>query len=249
MNIIQNGADKTMKIPSDKPFILGLIPARGGSKGVARKNIRLLANKPLLVHTAEAALSSRLLSLVVTSTEDSEIAEIAQKTGSQVIDRPPELALDETPTLPVVQHAVRIVENEHHRRLDYIVILQVTTPLRTKSDIDQAVEKLIREKADSVVSVCKVTDFHPWKLKRIINDRLESYLEEEIEGTRRQDLPPIFVRNGGIYAVRRDVVMLQNSIYGQDCRPYVMPLERSIDINDELDFTLAESLINKVYRK
>ncbi|HWQ95840.1 MAG TPA: acylneuraminate cytidylyltransferase family protein [Candidatus Methylomirabilis sp.] len=226
-----------------KPFIIGLIPARGGSKGIPRKNIRLLGDRPLLNYTIEAALASNCLSQVFTSTEDAEIAIIARKAGSEVIDRPPGLALDETLTLPVVQHAVRIVENEYNRRLDYVVVMQATTPFRNSQDIDNAVRKLVLTGADSVVSVCQVTDVHPWKLKRIVDDQLIPYSEKEIEGTRRQDLPPAYIRNGGIYAMRRDVAMLQNSMFGNDCRPYLMPFERSIDINSKMDFILAEIVL------
>ncbi len=226
-------------------FILGLIPARGGSKGIPRKNLRVIGGKPLLEYTVEAALNSALLSLVVTSTEDAEIARAARAAGSEVIDRPSELARDETPTLPVAQHAVEIVEREHGRRLDAIVILQVTTPFRTGEDIDRAVAMLLHSSADSVVSVREAQELHPWKLKRIQEGRLVPLMEEEVEGTRRQDLPPVYIRNGGIYAVRRDVLMVENSLYGQNCQAYVMPVERSIDINTELDLVLAEALLER----
>jgi CMP-N-acetylneuraminic acid synthetase len=227
------------------PYTLGLIPARGGSKGIPRKNLRPLGGKPLLVYTVEAARRSKSLSLVATSTEDGEIAHVAQEAGSTVIARPPELARDETPTLPVVLHAIEVMERQLQQVLDYVVILQVTTPFRTGEDIDRAVEMLIRSSADSIVSVREAQEVHPWKLKRIVEGKLVSYLEQEVEGTRRQDLPPVYVRNGGIYAVRRNVVMVQNSLYGDDCRAYVMPPERSIDIDSELDLILAEALLER----
>lgn len=228
------------------PFVLGVIPVRGGSKSIPRKNIRLLNGIPLLIYTIEAARQSSLLSHVVTSTEDKEISMIAHQAGCVVIDRPKELARDETPTLPVIQHAVQVIEHDLSQQVDYLVILQVTTPFRNGEDIDRSIEKLILSGADSVVSVCQITSLHPWKIKRIVDDRLVPYLENEIEGTRRQDLPPAYIRNGGLYAIKRDVLMLQNSIFGQDCRPYVMPPERSIDINNELDFIFAEAILGKI---
>jgi len=209
---------------------------------VPRKNIRLLDGKPLLLYTIEAAQKSRL-SKVVVSTEDEEIAEIARHAGCEVIARPAELAQDQTPTLPVIQHAVHIVEEASDRLVDYIVILQVTTPFRNQSDIDEVLNQIINTGADSVVSVCQLTEFHPWKVKKIVNERVVPYSDMEIEGTRRQDLPPAYIRNGGIYAVTRDTLMSRNSLYGTDCRAYVMPRERSVDINDELDFLIAETII------
>lgn len=225
------------------PFVLGLIPARGGSKGVVRKNLRPLGGKPLIEHTIFAALASKTLSVVVTSTEDGEIAEIAQRCGSEVLIRPMELARDETPTVPVVQHAVSEVTSKRGVKVDFVVVLQATTPFRTGSDIDAAVEELIQSRADSVVSVVKVEHFHPCKLKKIVNGQLVPYNELEVEGTRRQDLATAFVRNGGIYAARADIVMQLGSLYGADCRPYIMPPERSMDIDTEFDLLLAESLL------
>jgi len=231
------------------PFVLGVIPARGGSKGVPRKNIRLLGKKPLIEYTLCAAKECSLLSRHVVSTEDQEIARIVKEFGTEVIERPEELASDETPTLPVIQHAIRVIEREISSTIDYVVILQVTSPFRNSGDIGRAIEKLISTKADSVVSVYQVEKLHPWKIKRIVDDRLVAYIENEIEGTRRQDLPLVYIRNGGIYAVQRDIIMKRNSIFGTDCRPYIMPPERSVDINNEMDFIFAEALLQEMRGK
>lgn len=226
-------------------FIAGIIPARGGSKGVPRKNIRRLMDKPLVQYTIDAAKVSKHLSCFAVSTEDAEIASIVKSAGAMVIDRPYDLAKDDSPTLPSISHAVSWLEEQYQRRLDYIIILQATTPLRTGNDIDNAIEKLLVSGADSVVSVCAVTHFHPSKLKKIIDNRLLPYLENEIEGTRRQDLPPVYIRNGGIYAVRRTVIMDEKSIFGKDCRPYIMPIERSVEIDSEFDFKIAELMLQE----
>jgi N-acylneuraminate cytidylyltransferase len=224
--------------------ILGIIPARGGSKGVTRKNVRPLCGHPLLCYTIAAAQGSRLLTRVVVSTEDAEIADVAAQAGCEVVDRPAEMARDDSPTLPAAQHAVLAVEAQIGRKLDHVVILQATTPFRSSADIDACLEKLISTGADCVVSVRQAHEVHASKLKKLEGDGLLPYLMEEVEGVRRQDLPPCYVRNGGIYATRRGVLMEQGSIYGSDTRACVMPDERSLDINTEVDFLLAETLLN-----
>lgn len=223
--------------------ILGIIPARGGSKGVPRKNVRLLGGHPLLHHTITAAQGSQLLTRVAVSTEDAEIAAVARQSGCEVIDRPREMARDDSPTLPAVQHSVGTVEAQIGRKVDYVVVLQATSPFRNAADIDACVEKLAATGADCVVSVRQVFEVHPNKLKKIEKDRLLPYMLDEVEGMRRQDLPPCFLRNGGVYATRREVIMEQGSLYGCDVRACVMPEERSLDINSEVDFILAEALL------
>lgn len=226
-------------------MILGVIPARGGSKSVPRKNIALLHGKPLIAYTIEAALGCQSLTHLVVSSEDSEILEVARHSGAATpFVRPAQLATDEAPTLPVVQHAVTEMEAQEGLVYDYIVLLQPTTPLRRSQDIDAAVEKLIATGADSVVSVCDVGAYHPARMRQIVDDRLvELPIREPKEMLRRQDLPPVYIRNGAIYAVKRDVVMVENSMIGQVCRPYIMPEELSVNIDSRLDFLLAEILL------
>lgn len=225
--------------------ILGVIPARGGSKSVLRKNIRLLHGRPLIAYTIQAAQGSQRLTHFLVSSEDPEIIAIAQAWGAPVpFVRPAELATDEAPTLPVVQHAVREMEQRLGLTFDYIVLLQPTTPLRRAEDIDAAVDKLVETGADSVISVCDVGAYHPARMRRIVDDRLvELEIREPKEMLRRQDLPPVYIRNGAIYAVRRDVVMNQNSMSGQVCRPFVMPEDRSVNVDSPLDLLLAEILL------
>lgn len=227
--------------------ILGIIPARGGSKSVPRKNIALLHGKPMIVYTIETAQKSYRLTDFVVSSEDNEIIEIAKQWGAPVpFVRPAELATDEAPSLPVVQHAVREMESIKGVKYDYVVLLQPTTPLRQAQDIDAAIEKLVATGADSVVSVCEVGAYHPARMRQIVNDRLvELPIREPREMLRRQDLPPVYIRNGAVYAVKRDVVMLQNSMIGEISRPYIMPEERSVNVDSKLDFLLAEILLSK----
>ncbi len=223
--------------------IMGLIPARGGSKGVPRKNIRPLLGKPLILYTIEEALKSKYLTRVVTSSEDEEILRIAKEGGSQTIKRPEELAKDKTPMLPVVQHAISTIEEEIKRRLDYILLLQPTTPLRKKEDIDGAIKKLITTAADSIVSLYRIYSHHPQRMWRILDDRILPYCEEAVEGVGREDLPPCYHLNGAIYGVKRDCVIERNTLFGEISRPYIMPRRRSVNIDDEIDFKLAEVLL------
>ncbi|MDD5368446.1 MAG: acylneuraminate cytidylyltransferase family protein [Anaerolineaceae bacterium] len=225
---------------------LAIIPARGGSKGVPRKNIRPVGGKPLIAYTIEAVLQVRdLIHRVIVSTDDAEIAEIARVCGAEVpFLRPAELAGDRAPTLPVLQHAVRFVEDQDQVRMDWVLLLQPTTPFRAPEDIRHVVELASSGGCDSVISVVQVYSTHPILMKRIEGNQLVPYCIEEKEGTRRQDYqPPAYMRNGAIYMSRRDTIMEKRSIWGETIRPYVMPEERSVNIDSQLDFKLAEFLI------
>lgn len=226
-----------------QPVVLALIPARGGSKGVPRKNIRPLNGKPLVAYSIEAALAlPSLLYRVIVSTDDAEIAAVAKQYGVEVpFLRPAEISADSTPMLPVMQHAVRFVEQQDGLRLDWVLLLQPVSPLRLPLDIENTLRIARETDCDSVISVVQVFSVHPITMKRIENGRLLPYCIEEIEGTRRQNYsPPAYMRNGAIYLTRRDVLMNDNSIWGRSICPYVMPEERSINIDSELDFKLVE---------
>lgn len=227
--------------------ILGVIPARGGSKSIPYKNIALLNGKPMLAYTIEAAQKSRCLTEFLVSSEDPKIIAVARQYGAPVpFVRPAQLATDEAPSLPVVQHAVREMEALKNLTYDIIVLLQPTTPLRRPEDIDAAIEKLVATGANSVVSVCDVGAYHPARMRQIIDDRLvELPVREPKEMLRRQDLPPVYIRNGAIYAVKRNVVMLQNSMIGKVCRPYIMPDDISVNVDSKLDFLMAEILLRQ----
>lgn len=228
--------------------LLAVIPARGGSKGVLRKNIRPVCGRPLIAYTIETALAARhLLHRSIVSTEDPEIAAIAREHGAEVpFMRPAELAGDKVPTLPVLQHAVEFVEDQDGVTLDWVLLLQPTTPLRLIEDIENSINLALQNKCDSVISVVQVVAEHPILMKRIEENRLLPYCIAEKEGTRRQDCqPPAYLRNGAIYLTRRDVMMEKNSIWGQVICPYVMPPERSVNIDGELDLKLIELLMKE----
>lgn len=223
--------------------ILGVIPARGGSKGLPRKNLIPLKGRPLIAYTADAVDSARHLTRVVVSTDDEEIAETARSFGLEVpFMRPAHLAEDRTPSLPVIRHALDYMEQQESRNYGVIVMLQPTCPLRTGSDIDQGIELLLDSGADSVVSVVSVGAHHPYRMKQITADgKLVNLMEHGFEDMRpRQELPPVYIRSGALYISRRYVIVDQNMLVGSDCRALVVPKERSVNIDSEADLAVAE---------
>jgi len=218
--------------------ILAVIPARGGSKEIPRKNIRLLAGKPLIAYTIEAALKSKYVDKVIVSTEDIEISQISEQYGAEVVKRPEKLARDETPTLSVIQHVVRRLKEKY----DIIVALQPTSPLRDEKDIDAAIDLFGKHGTDSLVSVCEV-EHHPYWMVRVTNGKVEPFVKTDKEYPRRQDLPKLYRFNGAIYIAKKDILMKENKIFGKNATAFIMPLEKSIDIDTELDFKLAEILM------
>lgn len=228
--------------------VLAVIPARGGSKGVARKNIRSIGGKPLIAYTIEMANAiQHMLYRAVVSTDDPEIESVARRYGGDVpFLRPAELSGDRVPTLPVLQHAVKFVEEQGQTTIDWVLLLQPTTPFRSIEDIDATLALAQQGGCDSIISVVQVFAEHPIFIKRIENERLLPFNLVEKEGTRRQDChPPAYIRNGAVYLTRRDIIMNANSIWGEVIRPYVMPPERSVNIDGELDLKLAEALIRE----
>jgi CMP-N-acetylneuraminic acid synthetase len=241
-----------IKQAQTKEKILAVIPARGGSKGVLRKNVRFICGRPLISYTIETALKvQHLLYRVIVSSEDEEIATIARQYGADVpFLRPPELSGDNVPTLPVLKHAAEFVEKRDGVTLDWILLLQPTDPFRSEEDIRAALDLAQEGGCDSVISVVQVFSVHPILMKRIEDNRLLPYCIEEKEGTRRQDYqPPAYMRNGAIYLTRRKVLMEKNSIWGEVIRPYVMPQERSIGVDSELDLKLVEILMKERLRQ
>lgn len=227
--------------------VLGLVPARGGSKGIPGKNIRQLAGQPVIAWTIKTALACPVLNRVIVSTDDEEIAEISRQYGAEVpFRRRAELAQDDTPDLPVYQDALSwLAENEDYYP-DIVVWLRPTAPLRTVSDIEAAVNMLAETGADYVRSVCPA-EHHPYWMKKLENDRLIPFLKDSNESIyyQRQLLPPVYRLNGAVDAIWRRTVMERGLPYDGDIRGYVMPLERSIDLDGELDFILIEQLLQR----
>jgi CMP-N-acetylneuraminic acid synthetase len=224
---------------------LGIIPARGGSKGVIRKNAKLLGGKPLVAYTIEAALATKSVTRLILSTDDESIARVGREWGVDApFLRPAELATDQSPMLPVIQHAVRWLE-EQGEQFDAVCLLQPTNPFRTPADIDGCIALLEQSQADAVVSILPVPAEHnPYWVYFLDSSgalRLSTGGVEPI--TRRQDLPPAFHREGSVYVTRRDVVMTQNSLYGARLVGYPVPGERALNIDDSDDWLRAERLL------
>lgn len=224
--------------------MLGVVTARGGSKGIPRKNIAPLAGRPLLAYTAEAALAARRLTRVILSTDDDEIASVGRSLGLEVpFRRPVDLAQDDTPTLPVLQDAVRRLE-EIGQAFAAVFVLQPTNPLRTCKDIDGSIDLLEKSGADSVISFTPVGERHPARMKIVDSEGWvhDPSFGEAVEGQPRQSLPPLFLRDGSVYVTRRDV-LIGGSLKGQRCKAWYIPPERACNIDTPLDLFLAERLL------
>ncbi|MGC8667503.1 MAG: cytidylyltransferase domain-containing protein [Chthonomonadales bacterium] len=226
--------------------VLGVITARGGSKGVPRKNLHSLGGKPLLAYTCVAALQSKRLSRVILTTEDDEIARTGRQWGVEVpFLRPMELALDTTPTLPVLQHAVTWLE-ERGDRYDAVCLLQPTNPLRPPEWIDKCIELLEERRADCVITVLPVPpEYNPHWVYFEHDGCLYLATGEKTPVPRRQDLPAAFHREGSVYVMRRDVLMEQNSLFGDCVVGYAVDPSVSVNIDGLEDFERAEELLAK----
>jgi len=218
--------------------ILAVVPARGGSKGVPRKNIRPVAGKPLLAYTLEAALAAKAPDRVVVSSEDNEILELAGRLGAEPLTRPATLATDTTPGVAVLLHAL-----ECQPGYDYVVLLQPTSPLRTAEDIDQAVRCCLEASAPLCVTVC-LADKSPWWMFTSGEDeRLRPVLTGEIP-SRRQDAPEVLVLNGAVYVASVPWLQRTGDLDYTAAVPYHMPLSRSLDIDTEDDMRYMEFLLS-----
>ncbi|NMB82155.1 MAG: acylneuraminate cytidylyltransferase family protein [Ignavibacteria bacterium] len=227
--------------------VLGIIPARGGSKGVPRKNIRPLCGKPLIAYTIEPALNSIYLDRLIVSTDDEEIADISWKHGASVpFMRPADLANDTAKAIGVVQHALKTMEEIDGVEYPVVVYLEPPAPMKITEDIDTAIKMFYDHKPDSVVSVNEANQFHPILMKKIVDGKLEPIWKPEPEGMPRQFYEPkAYMRNGAVYVVKRENI-LKGKFYGDNIVAYVMPLERSVCIDDLNDWYVAEAWMNNL---
>lgn len=224
--------------------VLGLVPARAGSKGLPGKNIRPLGGRPLLAWTADAARRSSVVDRIVLTTDAEDIQSVGREAGLETpFLRPAELAQDETPMLAVIEHAVAALE-ERGWPVEIVVLLQPTSPLRTPDHIRRAVELLRETDADSVVTVVEVPrHLSPDYVMRLDDGRLVPFLAEGARVTRRQDVRTAYVRDGTVYAFWRRTLREHRSIYGVDCRPLVLPAAESLTIDTPDDWAEAERRI------
>ncbi len=225
--------------------VLTVIPARGGSKGVPQKNLRKIAGKPVVVYSVEAALAAKSAGQVLVSSDSDDILKTAKVSDKVIaLKRPDELAGDKTPILPVYRHAVEEYEKKSGKKVDYLIGLEPTTPFRNPEDIDGCVKKAIESKADVIVSV-KPTAENPYFV--LIEPRADDpqWFEQSkrCDATRRQDAPPVFTINGAVYVFTRQTLFTVENLYqAKRLGVYEMPWERSVDLDSESDFKLAEFL-------
>jgi CMP-N,N'-diacetyllegionaminic acid synthase len=219
--------------------IIGIIPARGGSKGIPRKNIKILAGKPLIAYTIEAALKSKYLDRVIVSTEDKEIAQISKKYGAEVIKRPKKLATDTARIIDVIFYLLKILKREEKYIPEIVILLQPTSPLRTSNDIDKAIDIFLKNKCESVISVCETTPFLYLAFK-IAKNYLRPIFSKKYFTQRRQDLTKVYIPNGAIYISTPKNLLKYKGFYSKKTLPYIMPVSRSIDIDTREEFKIAE---------
>jgi len=227
--------------------VLAVIPARGGSKGIPRKNIVNLDGRPLIDYTIKAAMAVDELTIVVVSTEDDEIAEVVKQSGLAVpFMRPAALAIDSAESAPVIIHALKTMEEQTSSQYDAVLMLQPTSPLRTSDHIRKALKLFVAEECDSVVSVVSVGGTHPFRMKRMIGNRLVNYIDQGFWDMRpRQILPNAYIRNGCIYLIKRDILLKREQLIGDKCCGLVMSDEESVNIDVPLDLKLAELLLQE----
>lgn len=226
--------------------VLAIIPARGGSKRLPRKNILPLAGKSLINWTIEAALAVSSITEVMVSTDDDEISCIAKVAGAQVpYKRSPELSGDTASSIDVVVDALNYYQ-QRGRVFDYVILLQPTSPLRSDKDIESAIQLLQGKKADAIVSVCPVEHSPLWSNTLPEDDSLNHFISNEIKSTRSQDLPEYYRLNGAIYICKIEKLLEQQSFFLTDnIFAYKMTTEASVDIDNHIDFLLAEALLSQ----
>ncbi len=222
--------------------ILGLIPARGGSKGIPGKNLKMLWGKPLLLHTIEVAAQCSLINTLCLSSDDDAIIELGKKSGVETpFKRPIDLAQDSTPTLPVIQHAIQYYENQQ-KHFDAVCLLQATSPTRTLQDLENAITQFKLTKADSLVSVIEVPHhFNPhWVFETTDNKFLKLATGEQEIIAQRQALPKAYIRDGAIFLTKTEVLMNCNSLYGEKIAYVVFDPHRYLDLDTVEDWEYAE---------
>lgn len=236
-------------------YCLGLVPARGGSKGLPGKNLAQVGGKTLVRRAVEAGLAGGCCTRLVCSTDDPAIAAEARAAGAEVpFVRPPELSGDDVPGIDVILHALQHIEAELGRTIDLVIVLQPTSPLRTAADVRATMEAMLAAEppADSAVSLVEATEAHPQWLRKIENGMAVPYFDQDAEPARRQDLAALgrpYRRNGAVYVTRRQVLLSQRRVFGRRCAAYIMPPERSIDIDSQYDLVCAQALWEHLVRQ
>ncbi|NUW28480.1 acylneuraminate cytidylyltransferase family protein [Arcobacter butzleri] len=223
--------------------IVSIIPARGGSKGLPGKNIIDLAGKPLIAWTIEASLKSKYITKTIVSSDNNNILEISKKFGVETIKRPDELALDTTPTEPVIEHVLKSLENIE--QYDYLILLQPTSPLRDEKDIDSAIKLLIQKKVSALISTKEIDNKILKAFKNNENGYLEGIANNKYPFMRRQDLPKTFMPNGAIYIVSVKDFLKKKRLFTDKTISFEMSEEKSFDIDTKEDLNKCNDILNR----
>jgi len=228
--------------------ILGIIPARGGSKGLKNKNIKMLLGKPMIYYSIQSAKSSKMLNKIVCSTENSKIASIVKKYGVEVIKRPRELAQDKSKVDDALRYTVKKLENDKDNKIDVIVLIYANVPVRKKGIIDESVNKLIKTGADSVITAVEVGKSNPHLMFKL-NKKNQPIFLSPIKAYRRQDLPNYYLHDGSVLVMRKKVLMDNNGpnvnypFLGEDIRVVIENSLDVVDVDEEIDYYLAKTIL------
>lgn len=223
----------------DKKTFLAIIPARGGSKRLPRKNVLLLAGKPLIAWTIEAALNSKLVDKVLVTSDDDEILKVSEKHGAVTLKRPAELAQDTSTSFDAIKHVI-----ENTEKFDYIVLLQPTSPLRSSQQIDEAIQLLESKNADAIVSVTEMEHSPFWANTLPEDGNMAGFLRDDLLNTRSQDLEVFYRLNGAVYICKTDKILDEQSFFLKEkTYAYKMTNTSSVDIDTGLDFKFTEFII------
>jgi CMP-N,N'-diacetyllegionaminic acid synthase len=228
--------------------VLGLLPARGGSKGVPGKNLRLLAGKPLIAWAAEALAKAKIPSRKIVSTDDPLIADAAKKSGLEIPWlRPEEFATDTSPVVDVIEHALLQLKTDHDESYTHVALVQATSPTVSPEDIDAAISLAVEGDADTVITGFPAGQRHPSTMYSLKSDNEVDWLfEDKQRMARRQDLPSVYIRTGLVYIIRTELILNKKTVYGDRILALTISEERSLTIDEEQDFRLAEFQIKQI---
>lgn len=227
-----------------KERILAFIPARGGSKGVKNKNIRIINDKPLIGYTIDAAKRASIFEDIIVSTDSQEISDVAEEYGAYIpFLRPKELATDNSATIDVIKHLIQTMKEVYNKEYDIIIVLQPTSPLRTEQHIKDAYNRFKDKQATYLVSVCECEHSPLWTNTLNFEGRMDDFLREDVKNKNRQDLPVYYRLNGALYIGKVESVIKNRGFMGENCYSYIMDNNSSVDIDSELDLKIAEVLI------
>jgi CMP-N,N'-diacetyllegionaminic acid synthase len=231
---------------TNKPQILAIIPARGGSKGVHRKNIRIVDGKPLIAYSIECALKSKDITHCLVNTDDDEIAIVSKQYGAEVMIRLPGQGEDTSPVLPIIVSTLEYAQQQTGMLFDIIILLQPTSPIRTSQDIDKVVAMLLSPLApDGIISVVAMNDTHPARMYNVDENMFMHTIWPNGETMNRQQLVPVYLRNGCIYAVKTEALLREQTLMVKHKQAYVMEEKWLANVDTERDLIITELLIKK----